>query len=64
MTFLRPHDIKLSEDIIKLFKLDGVQPEKYGIITEAPVEKSPISFASPTLLVFSSRVINATRQPS
>ena len=44
ITFLRPHNIKLSDDIIKLFKLDGVQPDKYGIMIGAIVEKSSISF--------------------
>ncbi len=44
MAFLRPHNIKLSEDIIKLFKLENVQPDKNGIMTGAPVDKSSISF--------------------
>ena len=44
MAFLRPHDIKLSDDIIKLFKLENVQPDKFGIIEGAPVDKSSISF--------------------
>ena len=44
IAFSRPHNIKLSDDIIKLFKLDDVQPDKYGIMTGAIVEKSSISF--------------------
>ena len=44
VAFLRPHNIKLSNDIIKLFKLENVQPDKYGIMEGAPVDKSSISF--------------------
>ena len=44
ISFLKPHNIKLSDDIIKLFKLENVQPDKYGIMTGAPVDKSSISF--------------------
>ena len=42
--FLRPHNIKLSDDILKLLKLENVQPDKYGKITGAPVDKSTIRF--------------------
>ena len=44
MTFLRPNNIKLSDDIVKLFKLENVQPDKHGIMTGALVDKSSISF--------------------
>ena len=44
IAFLKPHDIKLSDDIIKLFKLENVQPDKYGIMVGEPVDKSSISF--------------------
>ena len=44
VSFLWPHNIKLSDDIIKLFKLENVQPDKHGIMTGAPVDKSSISF--------------------
>ena len=44
IAFLKPHDIKLSDDIIKLFKLENVQPDKYGIMVGEPVDKSSVSF--------------------
>ena len=44
IAFLRPHNIKLSDDIIKLFKLDGAQADTYGIMTGKTVDKSSISF--------------------
>ena len=44
MAFLRPNNIKLSDDIVKLFKLENVQPDKHGIMTGEPVDKSSISF--------------------
>ena len=43
IAFLRPHNIKLSDDIIKLFKLENAQPEK-GIMTGAPIKKASIAF--------------------
>ena len=53
MDFLRPYNIKLSDDIVKLFKLENVQPDKYGIMTGAPVDKSVIRFCfSDTSTVF------------
>ena len=44
MAFLRPSNIKLSYNIIKLFKLENVKYDEHGIMTGAPVDKSSISF--------------------
>ena len=44
VTWIQPSNIKLSDEIIKLFKLENVQPDKYGIMTGAPVDKSSVSF--------------------
>ena len=44
VSWLKPSNIKLSYDIIKLFKLENVQPDKQGIMTGEPVDKSSISF--------------------
>ena len=44
MAFLRPRNIKLSYNIIKLFKLENVKYDEHGIMTGAPVDKSSISF--------------------
>jgi len=44
IAFLRPHNIKLSDEVVNLFKLDGVQADTYGIMTGKPVDKSSISF--------------------
>ena len=44
VSWLKPSSIKLSDDIIKLFKLENIQPDKHGIMTGAPVDKSSISF--------------------
>ena len=44
ISWLKPSNIKLSDDIIKLFKLENVQPDKQGIMTGEPVDKSSISF--------------------
>ena len=43
IAFLWPHNIKLSDDIIQLFKLENAQPEK-SIMTGAPIEKASIAF--------------------
>ena len=42
--FLRPSNIKLSDEIVTLFKLKGAQADKHGIITGEPVDKSSLSF--------------------
>jgi len=39
-----PSNIKLSYNIIKLFKLENVKYDEHGIMTGAPVDKSSISF--------------------
>lgn len=44
IAFLRPHNIKLSDEVLSLFKLDGVKADTYGIMTGKPVDKSSISF--------------------
>ena len=44
VSWLKPSNIKLSYNIIKLFKLENVQPDKHGIMTGEPVDKSSISF--------------------
>ena len=44
VAFLRPHNIQLSTEIAKLFKLDGAQLSKDGIMTGEPVNKASISF--------------------
>ena len=42
--FLRPSNIKLSDEIATLFKLKDAQADKNGIITGEPVDKSSLSF--------------------
>ena len=44
VAFLRPSNIKLSDEIVTLFKLKDAQADKNGIITGEPVDKSSLSF--------------------
>ena len=42
----RPYNIKLSSDILKLLKLDGInQPNKFGTMIGNPIDKDSIKFA-------------------